>query len=144
MRIKHILVAAGALATVAAAPAMGVGNGVGLSERADTRITITGFVPVICHTRVSDPMVATKPGGQSLGELREFCNNPRGYQVVADYSPSLNHSKIFVDGKPVPLGPQGSVVISRSNHAQIETRKLELVPTKKALSGTISFRIEPL
>lgn len=144
MRRNRVLIAASTFAVLVATPATALNYGVGLTQRADTQIGIVGFVPVICHARVSNSFTASEPGVQSLGELREFCNSPRGYRVVADYSATLQKAKLIVDGKPVQLGPQGSTVVSRSNHAQIETRNLELDFGKKAPGGTISFRIEAL
>lgn len=143
MRFSRLPIALGALAVVAAAPALGVTPGIGLGN-GDTRIAITGFVPVICHARVTAEAVPAAPGVASLGELREFCNSPRGYRVHADYSASLVHARLIVDGKPVPLKPGGSVVVSRSNRAQIDSHDVALDLRGKAASGTLSFRIEPL
>ena len=143
MRFCRLPIVLGALAVVAAAPALGVTPGIGLGN-GDTKIAITGVVPVICHARVTAPSVPATPGVASLGELREFCNSPRGYRVHADYSPSLVHAKLIVDGVPVPLKPGGTVVVSRSNRAQIDSRDVALDLRGKASSGTLSFRIEPL
>lgn len=143
MRFSRLPIALGAIAVAAAAPAFGVTPGIGLGN-GDTKIAITGFVPVICHTRVTAPSVPATPGIASLGELREFCNSPRGYRVHADYSASLVHARLIVDGVPVPLKPGGTVVVSRSNGAAIEGREVSLDMRGKPASGTLSFRIEPL
>ena len=143
MAKRHIAFPLGAIALAAAAPAIGVGPGSNVGG-ADTTIRITGFVPVICHARVSASFAAADAGVQNLGTLREFCNSPRGYRVHADYSDSLAHAKLLVDGKPVPLNKHGSVVVSRSNRAAISSRDLQLDLGNKAQAGNISFRIEPL
>ena len=135
-----ILVAAAA----GSAPALGVAPGLPV-DGASTTIGIHGYVPVICHARVSADSAPVEAGTASLGQLREFCNNPRGYRVLADYSPSLAHAKILVDGVPVPLQKDGTTVISRSNRAAMDTRNLALeLPKRVEGGGSISFRIEPL
>lgn len=129
----------------AALPASAIAPGVNIA-RSDTTIAITGVVPVVCHARVDAGSVAGTPGTVSLGTLREFCNSPRGYRVYADFSPSLAHAKLMVDGVPVPLQKDGSTLVSHSAKAAIDSREIVLELPKKnpgAVSGSLSFRIEP-
>lgn len=142
MRIARLMIAAGAL-TVAALPAAAVDTSLDVG-RSDFSVRITGFVPVICHARVSAATVPAEPGTLALGELSEFCNNAAGYRVYADYSPSLVDAKLVVDGQEVVLGEGGSAVVSSSESASIASRNLELqVAEEQARNGSISFRIEP-
>lgn len=142
MRNIHAAVLAGSLALVAL-PAQALAPGLTVGG-ADVSIGITGFVPVICHARVTANSVAVDPGTVTLGELREFCNNAAGYRVVADYSPSLAHATLVVDGVEVPLSDTGSTVVSLSNRPAIDTHDLALaIPEDKTIDGNISFRIEP-
>ena len=143
MGYKRILLPLGLCGLVAAVPAPGVVPGVNVGG-ADTRITISGVVPVICRANVAATQAAVTPGVQQLGQLREFCNSPRGYRVIANYSPSLANAKLLVDGKPVPLVPRGEVMVSHSARAAIENRQIALDLGQRAAPGTISFRIEPL
>jgi len=53
------------------------------------RIGVEGQVPVICRVSVDAVQVDPSDGTAALGNLKEFCNNARGYQVVADYAPAL-------------------------------------------------------
>lgn len=143
MSVRTNTIAAAALAAAAATPAIGVAPGVGVGNASAT-IGLTGFVPVICSARVSESTIPVAQGTAQIGKLREFCNSPHGYRVVADYSPSLAHAKLLVDGKPVPLSKDGSVVVSRSNAPAIDSRHLALEMPKNTNAGSISFRIEPL
>jgi hypothetical protein len=144
MRFK---LAAGCAAVIVATavPASAFAPGVNLA-RSDTTIAITGVVPVICRAQVDAGSVVGTPGTVSLGQLREFCNSPHGYRVYADYSPSLAHAKLLVDGVPVPLQKDGSTLVSHSPKAAIDSRVLALELPKKGntpVSGSLSFRIEP-
>jgi hypothetical protein len=138
--IKFGLVAAGLCATVA--PASGFQPSVAVGSNQYT-ISVVGFVPVICRANVETAIVAPKAGAVSLGTLKEFCNSPSGYRVVADYSPALADAKLVVDGKKIALGTGGSVVVSESDRAAINDRSLELQLPKDGQAGSLSFRIEP-
>lgn len=145
MRNKIAAGFAGALIAVAV-PANAIAPGVNVA-RADTTIAITGVVPVICHARLDAGSVTATPGTVRLGTLKEFCNSPSGYRVYADYSPSLAHAKLLVDGIPVPLQKDGSTLVSHSAKAAIDTHELALDLPKKGperVSGSLSFRIEPV
>lgn len=143
MSVRVSKIAVAAIALGATAPAIGVNPGVGV-DHASATIGITGFVPVVCTARVAESTLPVAAGTAQLGKLREFCNSPGGYRVVADYSPSLVHAKLLVDGKPIPLAKDGSVTVSRSNGPAIDSRLLALELPKNATGGSISFRMEPL
>ncbi len=106
-------------------------------------ISLVGYVPVICRANVDATSVAPIAGTTSLGMLKEFCNSPRGYQVVADYSPQLASAKLLVDGVEVPLSDAGSTVVSQSDSAKIADHSLALEMPQDGQTGNISFRIEP-
>ena len=107
------------------------------------RIGVEGYVPVICRVSV-DAAPASNSGTTSLGELKEFCNNARGYQVVADYSPVLAGASLVVDGVEIPLNGSGSVTVSQSDKAATASRKVEIKLAGSAQPGNLSFRIQPL
>ena len=128
---------ASALPAGAFAPSINVGG-------AQFTIGLVGYVPVICRANVDASAVAPVAGTTSLGMLKEFCNSPTGYRVVADYSPQLAQAKLIVDGVPVPLHKNGgSAVVSQSSSAAIANHSLALELPKGGQPGTISFRIEP-
>ena len=128
---------AGAL--VLAAPATAVAPGVNLGSGQFT-IGLTGFVPVICRASVDATVVVPGTGTVQLGALNEFCNSPNGYVVVANYSASLGKATLLVDGKAVPLGADGTTIVTQSDTAAISTHELAL---QGASQGSLSFRIEP-
>jgi hypothetical protein len=107
-------------------------------------IGISGTVPVICQARVDANMVTPAFGEVRVGSLREFCNNPNGYEVYADFSPSLAKAKLRVDGKTVNLSASGTVRVSKSNTAAIESREILLELPKGIQNGSVSFRIVAL
>lgn len=135
------LVVAGLCATVA--PASGFEPSVSVGGSKYT-IGISGFVPVICRANVEASVIAPNAGTVSLGTLKEFCNSPAGYRVVADYSPGLADARLLVDGREVALGDAGSVTVSQSDHAAAITRAVELQLAQDGQTGSLTFRIEPL
>ncbi len=125
------------------APAVGALPGVDAGS-GDVRIGISGFVPVICRTSVEGGEFTVRDGRVSLGSMREFCNNPRGYAIHADFSSNLAQGALVVDGRRVPLDETGSVEIVKSDRAAITSRPIDLELPEGAQSGSISFRIQPL
>jgi hypothetical protein len=126
----------------------------GPSETSGYTMTINGYVPVICHAETNIAAIPTQSGptqsgptqsGEvSLGALKEYCNNPNGYEVYADYSPVLAKASLSVDGRKVVLDASGTTRIDKSNRAAIVTRTLSLVLPQGVQPGTIAFRIVAL
>ena len=142
MKFTKLGLAAAALcATIA--PASGMMPSVAVGGNQYT-IAVVGYVPGICRARVETAMIAPTAGTVSLGTLREFCNSPTGYRVVADYSPALANARLVVDGNAIALGAGGSVVVSESRQAAIAQRAVELDLDDAGQTGALSFRIEPL
>lgn len=135
---RFALVVAGLAAAV---PAMAVTPGVAVGS-SQFSIGIVGYVPVICRANVDTTLVAPLQGTVQLGTLREFCNNPNGYRVYADYSASLANATILVDGKPVLLHSGGSTIVSQSSAAAIDSHALALEVPAGVTDGTLTFRIE--
>lgn len=136
-----LLFASLAGAVAIATPASAIAPGIDLSSGRFS-IDIVGYVPVICRATVDASMVGTSSGAVNLGSLKEFCNDPSGYRVVADYSPSLAGATMLVDGNSVPLDASGSAVVSTSDQAAINTRQVSLELPEGVSNGTVSFRIE--
>lgn len=134
--VAVVALCASALPAGAFAPSVDVGG-------AQFSIGIVGYVPVICRANVDASAVAPVAGTTSLGLLKEFCNSPSGYRVVADYSPQLASARLIVDGVPVALAAEGSTVVSQSDSAAIADHTLALELPQDGQTGTISFRIEP-
>ncbi len=134
------LVAAALTASIATANSFEPSVAVGAQQ---FTIGVVGYVPVICRANVDSSLVAPVAGKVSLGTLKEFCNSPSGYRVVADYSSALIGSKLLIDGIETPLSESGSVVISESDQANIASRAVALELAKDGEAGSLSFRIEP-
>lgn len=134
------LVVAGLCATIA--PASGYEPSVSVGGSKYT-IGVSGFVPVICRANVEASLIAPNAGTVSLGTLKEFCNSPSGYRVVADYSSALAGSSLVVDGREIALDQGGSVTVSQSDQAAMIDRAVELQLAQDGQTGSLSFRIEP-
>jgi hypothetical protein len=113
------------------------------AETAAQTIAISGEVPVICRASMETQLVAPAVGRLRLGTLREFCNNPSGYQVAVDHSPELAGATLLVDGRALELSPSGTTVVSQSDGAAIISREISLSLPEGAAEGSISFRISP-
>src|SRR3954463_7798339 len=120
-RIALTALAASALASTAAAAAP-----------AGFALEMTGHVPTVCRVEAR----------LDQGVLEESCNGAGGYEVYAEPSPELANAVLVVDGAEVALSASAPTRISRSDHADIATRSLELRGSSP--SGTLTFRIVPL
>lgn len=141
MKLNRIALAiAGISATIVPAGAFAPSVEVGAAQ---FNIGVVGYVPVICRANVEATSIAPVAGTTSLGMLKEFCNSPSGYRVIANYSPALAQAKLIVDGKPVPLHKDGETVISQSNGAAIADHSLAIELPRDGQVGNLSIRIEP-
>src|SRR5215213_10198410 len=118
-RIALTAFAASALASTGAIAAP-------LDGGAGFTLEMTGHVPLICHAEVQNNIATPQDGVVSLGTLSEFCNDLNGYEVYAEHSAELADAVLVVDGVPVPLSAEGPTRVSRSDHANIATRSVEL------------------
>jgi hypothetical protein len=116
----------------------------GPSETSGYTVTISGYMPVLCHAETNIAAIPTQSGEVSLGALKEYCNNPNGYEVYADYSPVLAKASLSVDGRKIVLDASGTTRIDKSNRAAVVTRNLSLVLPEGVQPGTIAFRIVAL
>lgn len=141
MKLNRIALAtAGLCATIAPAGAFAPSVDVGSAQ---FTIGVVGYVPVICRANVDASSVAPVAGTTSLGMLKEFCNSPTGYRVIADYSPQLAQATLIVDGTAIPLQDSGSTVVTQSDSAKIADHTLSIELPADGQTGNISFRIEP-
>ena len=141
--MKKVAFVIAAAMTCVATGAQAVDPHVGVGS-AQYSIGISGFVPVICRATVDATAVPTQPGQVSLGSLNEFCNNPNGYEVYADYSANMAKASLLVDGHKLPLGKDGTVRVTKSYRAGIAAHAVALDLPKGVEPGTISFRIVAL
>jgi hypothetical protein len=119
-RIALTALMASALASTAAAAPAGF------------ELEMTGHVPTLCRAEAR----------LDVGTLEEFCNHAGGYEVYAEASPELAGATLVVDGAELPLSASGPTLVSRSDHAAIASRSLEL--RGAAPGGVLTVRIVPL
>jgi len=141
--MKNVCIALVAAFAVASSAAQAADPHVSVGS-AQYTIGISGFVPVVCRATVDAAMVPAQGGQVSLGSLNEFCNNPNGYEVYADYSANMAKASLLVDGQKVPLGKDGTTRVTKSNRAGIAAHAVSLDLPKDVEPGTISFRIVAL
>jgi hypothetical protein len=77
-------------------------------------IHINGYVPVICHAEFA-AMPAQHNDLIRIGTIKEFCNDGRGYQLIASYSAGDGLGEFILDGQSVTLDPSGSTVLARQS-----------------------------
>lgn len=140
MNLRLTIAALGGV-LAAGTPAAAVAPEVNLTGRAT--INIVGWVPVVCRASVDATAVAPTAGTVQLGSLNEFCNNPSGYRVIADYSPALAGAKLSIDGKTVDFDTAGSTVVNSSDEPAITSHAVSLEVPEGVSNASISFRIEP-
>jgi hypothetical protein len=107
-------------------------------------IGISGFVPVICRATLHASIVPVGSGEVNFGELNEFCNSPRGYQVFVDSSPELANASLQIDGAAIEIDDSGSTLISSSAHANFAVRDVALTLPEGTEGGSLSIRIVAL
>lgn len=108
------------------------------------RIGVSGQVPVLCRVSIDAALVPAGPGRVSLGTMKEFCNNPHGYQVVLEYAPMAGDAVLIVDGRRIVLDSSGFAIVARSPGAAVVERKVELQLSQAGAPPALTFRIEPL
>jgi hypothetical protein len=67
--------------------------------------------------------------GVSLGELREYCNAPTGYQLAVSYAPgSLRGATVRVGNDEVVLTGSGNAILSRVPGPSMRNRTVSAKP----------------
>jgi hypothetical protein len=118
------------LTVIAGSPSAAEPSGAQLS------LGLGGHVALICQARFEPPQL-------TQGQLVESCNDPKGYEVHAVYSPELANGAIFVDGQRLELDSSGSLVVVRSAIPRRTSHLVKLELPRGGEQGTISFRIVP-
>lgn len=96
-----------------------------------------GEAPLVCAASLTPS--AGDPA--SLGQVREFCNDPNGFQVWVDYPAELANASLLVDGVAVTLSPAGTTRIDTAAAPGQLTRTLVL---QGGAGGGVTVRIVPL
>lgn len=124
--------------TVLMAPA-----GLSVADNGSTQhsVRITGHVPQVCYVEFDNTPTLSENGVYDFGNMKEFCNVPGGYQVIAEGGPGLAGAVMDVSGTPVTFDAHGSAVLVDSSEPAIITRSL-LLHTAEPLHAGINIRIE--
>ena len=136
-RLILLGVASGALiAAPAAAPAAAVPGPE--TSQASTALNLRLTVGVYCSVRHQSTDIGAAPGGAvRLGTLVEYCNAPRGYELVINYTPgSLRNARVFAGEDQVVLDGSGQAILSRSNGPRIRQREVSAIPGKNGFDAS--------
>lgn len=119
--IRKYLLAAGSIA-VALIPSYAFAASVGYELRL--------AVPVYCTVKhQGGGYGASANGAVSLGTFREYCNSPRGYDLIVTYTPgSLKGARIIAGEEQVILDGSGRAVLSRASGPRVRERLIAAVP----------------
>jgi len=108
---------------------------------------ITARVPVICQ-------VQFRPAGAipldntavPLGEMREYCNAPGGYELVVNYAPGTMQGAVIVAGEDqVVLNGSGQAVLTRSTRPRNRARLLSAMPGAQGFdTDRLDLRLQPM
>jgi hypothetical protein len=122
-------IASAVIAAPAAAPAAPIPDSPTTSETS-TGINLRLTVGVSCSVRHQAGGLGAPSGGAiSLGTLREYCNSPRGYELLVTYAPgSLRGARIIAGDDQVVLDGSCLAVLSRSPGPRIRERPVSAVP----------------
>ncbi len=107
----------------------------------DSGMTFGGEARVICSARLTPGVATADAGARSLGQLSEFCNDPKGFQVWLDYPESLANAQLTVDGVTVTLASGGATQIDQATTPGQATHTLTL---QSDAAGDVTVRIVPL
>lgn len=111
------------------------------ARAADSGMTFGGEARLICSARLSPGAPTTDAGARALGQVSEFCNDPKGFQVWVDYPESLANTQLMVDGVAVTLASGGATQIDQANAPGQATHTLTL---QSDAAGDVTVRIVPL
>lgn len=89
-------------------------------------------VPVMCKVSTGTGAAGAGPsipGSFELGEIQEFCNAPRGYDLLVHYTPGTLKGMTLIAGDArVQLDGSGSAVVGHSPAPAIKVRNLSAIP----------------
>jgi hypothetical protein len=141
MKKSNLAFLALALAAVASSPAASTSMN-SFSGTASYSLTLRGFVPVICRVSVTPSSASAETGVQDLGELKEFCNAPDGYDVFIAHTGEANGAAVIVDGQQIALSDTGETKISTSSTAAFRDRSLQLALNDDSQLTGLTFDVQ--
>jgi len=100
------------------------------ANAADMSYLVRARVPVHCVVQQQAPGVADANGASvSLGQFREYCNAPSGYELIVRYSPGTLQGTVLTSGSDtVVLNGSGEAVLSRASGPRMIERNIMAAP----------------
>lgn len=99
---------------------------------------ISAEVPLVCTATLSGTSLSGS--GSTVGVLEEFCNNGRGYRVLASVTGDVDGAMLLVDGVPHRLAAGTEIEIVSEQSAKLTRRTLAFEAARADQSGEISVR----
>lgn len=108
---------------------------------ADMSYFLRAKVPVHCQVQQRAPgTIIAASNAVSLGEFREYCNAPAGYELVVRYAPGTLRGAMLEAGQDqVVLDGSGEAVLSRASGPRFRDRAITATP---GASGFDTDRLE--
>lgn len=112
------------------------------SPRDTATFRLRARVPMTCEARMQSLPNAVAVGNTfQLGTFREYCNSPRGYALVVNYTPgTLRGTELSAGSERITLDGTGRAVLSRVDGPKIRERILSVTPSENGFD-TRSFMI---
>jgi hypothetical protein len=101
------------------------------ASAASTGYNLRMTVPLHCavHHQSVGLGAPVAGGGVSLGEFREYCNAPGGYQLIVSYTPgTLRGARITAGDNQVLLDGSGRAILDRANGPRLRERTISVIP----------------
>ena len=111
---------------------------------AQTSLSLTGQAQLVCSAGIDGQAAASGQAPISLGQLKEFCNDPDGYDVWIDYPASLVGDSLVIDGSSVPLTDEGTVRVSHAGGAGAAIHTLALDAPNAGGAISLTVRMDPV
>lgn len=108
-------------------------------------IQLSAQIPVICVLNHVGAPANSADTSVSLGSLREFCNAPRGYDLVINYTPgSLRGARITAGSSQIMLDGSGQSTIGHSPMPRIREVPISAAPGENGFdTDRVEFRLVP-
>lgn len=110
-------------------------------------ISLRGYVPVHCVVQHQPTGYGAQSGdGVALGQIREFCNAPQGYELVVSYTPgSLRGAVVTVGEDRIVLDGSGQGVLSRAAGPRLRQRMISAAPGETGFdTDRLHFQIQTI
>lgn len=116
------------------------------SFAAEMSYVLRARVPVHCQVVQRAPGDAVATGAAvSLGQFREYCNAPGGYELIVRYAPGTLEGAILTAGEDrAVLDGSGQAVLSRAAGPRFRERAILATPGEQGFdTDRIEFQLIP-